>query len=576
MPETVRNKIDLTADPEELFLNPWQDEGLKFLGAPKFFWREIEGAIIDGFSVSSHSEIKAKTQAVIAGINRHKRFRQPVEISSVPAVLEQASFRKSHVMVNEKLILSGASATRLFNAFRAENEGGETAADTALGAYLTRCRDLNAGSKIAVESTFIEPDLDFAVACRNTFNYYHFITESLSQLCVLDSVGFQGKIYFHFPNAEAKQRGFADSFVEALFPEYAGRVFFERAPKDYDLVLTPFDFTGAMGQLPEADLEGLARLAPAGSAPGSLDFQPVLAMNGVSSALLALRARALKAIEGKDFSHLPKRFFVGRGDAESRARPLAGENLLLEHLLRFGFQYVVFEDHTPLEQIALMAGAEMMISQHGAGFTNMLFAAPETYVIELGTLQTAQFRWADFWPLANASRCRYLSFFADFSADNPLLEPQFSTDGIVPTSVSEQGAAQIMAFIVTLLGRIPSMPDGASLCRLGARVLRAGAATEAITLLARHESFVHGDLDLCLLLADCHKVLDEPKSELLALEAAIAADPSRWQTLVRMIWCANRIKKPDVIRWALSQLAADFPDRYAAFVKNHDWVRFVA
>jgi capsular polysaccharide biosynthesis protein len=571
----LRNKVDLTATPETLLLNPWQDRGLKLLCAPAFFWRETKGAIIDGFAVSAHAEINAKTNAFITTVNRQKRFRKCLEINAVPAVVERASFRKSHIATGGKLVLSGASATRLLNSYRVKSSEGRVAASEQLNEYLKQCRAANEGKRIAVENVFVESDLDFAVECRNTFNYFHFITESLCQLCVLDDIGFQGNIYFHFPNQREKQRDFAASFVQALFPEYSGRVFFERAPKDYDLVLTSFEFVGAIGQMPETDLVRLAQIVPDGVVTGSLAFLPILAMNSVNSSLLALRARALKAIEGMDFSHLPTRFFVGRGDAESRARPLAGQNLLIEHLMRFGFDYMVFEDHPPLEQIALMARAEMMISQHGAGFTNMLFASPETFVIELGTLQTAQLRWADFWPLAHAAKCRYISFFADFSTENPVQEPKFSTDGIVPTSVTEKAAAQIMTFVVTLLGQVPTMPDAVSLAQLGMRVLRAGAAAQAIDLLAKHEPMVHGNLDLCLLLADCHKALDEPKSELLALEAAFKADPSRWQTLVRIIWCANRIERPQVIRWALARLAADFPERHDAFVSNHDWVRFV-
>jgi hypothetical protein len=363
--------------------------------------------------------------------------------------------------------------------------------------------------------------------------------------------------------------------VTALFAEYAGRMFFERAPKDYDLVLTAFEFIGGMGQVPQAQLDGIARLAPDNSDVGSAEFHPVLRMNAVNRTLLDLRARALKAIEGHDFSHLPKRFFVGRSLDQSRQRPLAGQGLLLEHLIGFGFEHVVFEDYSPLEQIALMAQAEMMISHHGAGFTNMLFASPDTHVIELGTLQTAQFRWADFWPLANASGCKYIKFFADFAAEDQLREPKFSVDGIVPTFVSEKATAQVMAFVVTILGQSPKVPDSQKFGALAGRVLRAGAAPQAISLLANHRDMVEKDGALCLLLADCHKALDEPKSELLALEAAFKNDPSRWQTLVRIIWCANRIERPEVVRWALTCLAADFPERHDAFVANHDWVRFV-
>jgi len=483
----LRNKIDLDSNPQALFLNPWRDEGLKLLAAPEFVWREIKGAVIEGFAVSAHSEINAKIRSFVAHSKRHKQFQTAIETNTVPVVLDHASFRKSHVMADDKLVLSGASATRLLNAYRWENEKSDPDPVSTLNAYLEDCRTANAGKTLAIEQTFIEPDLDFAVECRNTFNYYHFMTESLSQLCVLDAVGFQGDVYFHFPNQEEKHRNFADAFVEALFPEYAAHVFFERAPKDYDLVLTSFDMLGAVGQMPHADVAGIAEIAPQGSAVGSVEFQPLLAMNSVSTAILSLRARALAAVAKYDFSYLPKRFFVGRGDAQSRSRPLGGEDLLLEQLERFGFQYVVFEELQPLEQIA-----------------------------------------------------------------------------------------QIAAFILTVLGHTPKITNAATLETLGRRVLRAGSPARAVELLEKHSVAVEKNVTLCLLRADCHKALDEPKSELVALEQAYEADPARWQTLVRIIWCANRCERPSVIRWALSHLAADFPDRHDAFVSNHEWVRFVA
>lgn len=574
--EHLRNKIELSTGPDALFLNPWREEGLKLLEQPEYLWREIPSGIIDGFAVSAHDEVNAKIRSFVTHSKRHKQFRTAIEINSVAAVVDRASFRKSHVLAGDKLVLSGSSATRLFNTYRRKNEDSDENPVEALNAYLKSCRTANKGKQLKVELTFLEPDLDFAIECRNTFNFFHFMTESLCQLCVLDSVGFQGNVYFHFPNQEEKQGGFTIAFVEALFPEFTGRVFFERAPKEYDVVLTAFDFGGAMGQVPHEDVSRLEKIAPPASSVSSLEFQPILAMNSVSAALVSLRARALRMIEGHNFSHLPKRFFVGRSDDQSRNRPLAGDALLLKHLKDFGFEYIVFEELHPLEQIALMANAEIMISQHGAGFTNMLFASPDAYVIELGTLQTAQFRWADFWPLAHAAQCRYLSFFADFNATDPLREPVFSEDGIVPPAISEKAAAQIVAFVVTLLGHAPTMPDVETLRVLGRRVLRAGAAALVIGLLSKHEQMVRRDASLCLLLADCHKALDEPKSELLALEQAHSADPARWQTLVRIIWCANRCERTQVIRWALSRLAADFPDRHDAFVSNHDWVRFVA
>jgi hypothetical protein len=206
----------------------------------------------------------------------------------------------------------------------------------------------------------------------------------------------------------------------------------------------------------------------------------------------------------------------------------------------------------------------------------MLFAGPQASVIEIGTLQTAQFRWGDFWPFAHASGCRYVNFFGDYNKDNPLVEPKFGSDGIVPVLLSEKATGQVMAFVVTLLGQYPKLTSTKTLAELAQQVFQVGAYTQADGLLEAHADLVAGNAQLCLLKADCHKALSEPKSELVALDLAYKADPKRWQTLVRMIWCANHCDRPQVIRWALARLQADFPERHAAFLGNHEWVRYIA
>jgi len=574
----VRNKVEFSLPPDALFLNPWRDPGFKLLLEPEFIWREMPMARIEGFAVSSFVEINQKIKASIKTTKEKKAFSKAIEYNAVPVVLEKASFRKSYVMARDRLILSGASGSRLLNKYRWESDDENV--DARLEDFFISCKEYNKEKEIPLYTGFLGPDIDFAIECRNTFNYYHFITESLSQLTLLDTLDFQGNIYFHFPNQEEKQRSFAQDFVTALFPEFEGRVYFERSPKDYKKVLTAYDLIGAHPIIPDRDVAGIERFAPDGLADqkglSSIRTQPILAMNSVSSTILALRKRALKAIEGHDFSHLPRRFYVGRDTRQSRSRHMEGEDLLFDHLKLFGFDYVVFENLSPLEQIALMANAEMMISYHGAGFTNMLFASPDAYVIEIGTLQTAQVRWGDFWPLANAAQCRYVSFFADFKAENPLLEPNFNLDGIVPVFLSEKGTAQVMAFVVTVLGQYPNLISAASLADVARKALQVGAGDHAVRLLEQHADLVRNNAMLCMLQADCHKQQDEPKSELLALDLAYKADPTRWQTLVRMVWCANRCKRPQVIRWALSRLKADFPQRHDAFLGNHEWVRYIA
>ncbi|MEP3442565.1 MAG: glycosyltransferase family 61 protein [Sulfitobacter sp.] len=578
--EQLRNKIELSFDPEEMFFNPWRDEGLKLLRKPEFIWREIPSAKIEGFAVSDHDEINKRIRSFVSKTMRHRSFSKAVEVNLLPAVVDKAEFRKSTVLARGKMILSGASGTRLLNAYRWENEDADFDPEEKLHSYFEKCQKDNSGRKLPVEEVFLENDLDLGIACRNTFNFFHFIVESLSQLTILDDVGFQGNIMFHYPNSEEKRRPFAESFVAALFPEYAGRVFFQRAPKAYDLVMTAFDFNIALGQAPDGDAQLFESLTPQARESGldlsGMEDQQIFEMNSVSSGLLALRRRALKAIESQDFSYLPKRFFVGRDNQSSRRRPMDGEEGLLDHLTRFGFAHVDFEKLSPLEQIAIMAQAEVMVSVHGAGFTNMLFANPDAFVIELGTVQTARYRWKEFWPLAHAAQCNYLTFFADYNDDDPFIEPKFEEHGILPVRLSEKAIAQVVSFIVTILGETPLMPNAKFLSQLARRVLRAGKAENAIALLQAHQDMVKGDVPLCLLLADCHKELGETKSELVALNAAYAADPQRWQTLIRIFWCASNCERPQVVRWALSTLERDFPDRHKAFVANHDWIRFVA
>lgn len=576
----MRNKVEFGLPPDALFLNPWRDPGFKLLLEPEFIWRPMPRARIEGFAASAFGRVNQKINACIKSTKQQKTFSHAIEYNAVPVVLDSVGFRKSYVMARDRMILSGASATRLLNKYRWECTEAGFDGDVRLDGFFSACRDYNHGKDVPVYSGLLETNIDFAIECRNTFNYYHFVTESLSQLTLLDGLDFQGNIYFHFPNQEEKQRPFAQAFVTALFPEFESRVFFERAPKDYKKVLTAYDLIGAHPLMPQQDVEGIEKHATGDMAEekglSDVRFQATLAMNSVSSTVLALRARALRTVEGGDFSHLPRRFYVGRDTRQSRSRHMEGEDLLFDHLKLFGFEYVVFENLSPLEQVALMANAEMMISYHGAGFTNMLFANPDAYVIEIGTLQTAQARWGDFWPLANAAQCRYVNFFADFKSDDPFIEPVFGKDGIVPVFLSEQGTAQLMSFVVTVLGQYPKLSGAVSLEETARKVLQVGAGDHAVRLLEQHDDLVRDNSKLCLLQADCHKQQDEPKSELVALDRAFKADPKRWQTLVRMIWCANRCKRPQVIRWALSRLKADFPQRHDAFLGNHEWVRYVA
>ncbi|MFN4131336.1 MAG: glycosyltransferase family 61 protein, partial [Paracoccaceae bacterium] len=438
----MRNQLDHATEPEALFLDPARDAGVGFLTPPAFWWRLRQAAVIEGFAASGSDAMNARIESHVRQVKRHRTFAQVVEFNVVPVVLTAAAFRKSYAMAGGKALLNGAAGARLLNRVGWERrEDGEG----ALARYFAGCQLANAEARLPLAAA--PEGMDFALECRNTFNYFHFLTETLPQLCVLDGMDFRGRVFLHFPNHSDKTRGFVRGFIQALFPELAERVMLERAPKDYPRVLSAFSFQWTYFQMPPSVIGSLDGLAPSDLSwhghSGSQTTRAVLAMNSVESSLLALRARALRATQGRDFSHLPKRVYIARAPGQARDRQMQGEAALVELLEAFGFARLMFEDLTPLEQIALMAQAEVVVSAHGAGFANMLFANPQATVIEIGTLQTAQSRWGDFWPLAHASGCRYVSFIADHHNDTPQEVPEFNMAGIVAADLTDQGLGRV-------------------------------------------------------------------------------------------------------------------------------------
>lgn len=571
------NQIHFDQPPETLILDPFRTESLRALHAPEFLWRPIPAGRVHGFPASEHRQVNDRITALIAATRRDRQFAQAVEVATVPVHLTDAWFRKSWVTQGESCLISGAAGLRLLNRFVWENEETDPDADATLTQHFDTVQARPGPRRLAVLDQPLPPETPIAIECRNTFNYYHFLTESLCQLCLVAETGLTGPIYLHFPNHEEKTRGFTRAFVDALFPELAHRIRFARSPAHHVSVVVPYNFFSSLYQLSSQDWDALERqFPPTGAWKGrraTRASQTILAGNTVDSSLFKLRARALKAIEGRDVSALPRRFWVTRDDGAARSRAMKGEDQIAEMLRLFGFQEVAFERLAPLDQIALMANAEMMISYHGAGFTNMLFAPPTATVIELGTLQTGMYRWSDFWALAHVSGCRYVTFFADFDAEDPLREPHFSEDGIVPVHLSRAGLARVMPLVVTLLDRIPSFTSAAEVQVLAEDLVQLGEYDRAEALMAAHPGLEQGHVGLSLVLADLADHRSDKAGALAALYSAYHADPSNWVVLIRMLWLARAMQQRELVTTLISTLHDGFPDRFDAFCRVRPWVR---
>jgi capsular polysaccharide biosynthesis protein len=103
------------------------------------------------------------------------------------------------------------------------------------------------------------------------------------------------------------------------------------------------------------------------SAPGNV---PPWAIDFLRSQLMSAPARAAE-----------KRIYLSR--AKASGRKILNEEEIWPFLSRRGFQRVILEEMSLVDQIALFSRAEAVVAPHGAGLTNLVWCAPETKVVEI-------------------------------------------------------------------------------------------------------------------------------------------------------------------------------------------------
>ena len=124
-----------------------------------------------------------------------------------------------------------------------------------------------------------------------------------------------------------------------------------------------------------------------------------------------------------------RRVFISRRDAQTRV--LNDERVLIKALEERGFECPVMSDLTFQEQVELCANAEIIVSTHGAGLTNMLFRAGKPCkVVEIVPARR--------WPLNNiicmynlSQVCRFEYYIYDCgypSEDERLLSQNWHID----------------------------------------------------------------------------------------------------------------------------------------------------
>ena len=136
------------------------------------------------------------------------------------------------------------------------------------------------------------------------------------------------------------------------------------------------------------------------SFPGHLDWVP-------PETIKFLRQTFLSTANLQN-SVYPKRIYISR--AQARGRQVINEENVIDLVSQFGFQTVLLEKLSFLEQVSLFANAEAIISPHGSSLTNLVFCNPDTKVIELFSPHYVR---TDYWILSQQLQLQHYYSLGD-------------------------------------------------------------------------------------------------------------------------------------------------------------------
>lgn len=403
--------------PDDYFFVVGRDQGLSCERNPGWILRPVTGARVRQFACSDYPEV----QQVIER-NLEKRWAEVTptifEINTVPVIAANAVMRGGACEIDGKCLMNGAAGDRLYARYLKHNPGMRSY--RASNRFFMNTRE---NTTLALPEQRALPERpDIAIECRNRRNFYHFVTEALPQL-VHFAERKPKRITFHCRKNDTSE--FSTSFIDALFPDLAGRIEFTDKKRNCRDIVLPLNFRHMIYS------SGDPRVTvPLSSTGADTDWQDMSAhvrrrkfafKNSYDVSLRLLREHALSLIDPVRQTSMPKKIWISRDNTAAgvNSREMVGEHRLVEELKRQGFEQMFFEHMTPLEQISAINAADTIGSFHGAVFAHMMFARPDAHVVEVGSVQTQMHRWGDFLGNAHVSGCRYSMVFADTASDRP-------------------------------------------------------------------------------------------------------------------------------------------------------------
>lgn len=454
-------KFDFGRPPMEMFHMPTLHPGLHYVPPrPGWVMRPAQGGRVRGFAASENEAMRAMQRETIQNFDR-RLMDEVMEINSTPVVMEQAEFCKDGVLIDKRALLNGASGDRVRRKYDLQNS--DKARQDRLADAFARARRRGT-SNLPVWKDPVD-SLDIAIEVKNGFNYYHFTQESLGALAHFSGDDSGRPINLHLPPGDV--RGFIMGFIGAIFPQLADRIRIQHKPTRYKKVRSVYSHRHYLYQVADERIGQTATNITEGRwgrPRHDIIHRRIVGMSSFDSCLRLLRDHALRRVPQSMVAGMPKLVWMGRDESgDARARGIGGHEALLEELTARGFETVIFEHLAPLEQIAAMQAADIVIAPHGAGLVNMAYARPETLVIEIGSRQTQLHRWGVFHSAAHVAGCRYDAVFADImGATNPEGVPPISK-GLLGVTLGKRATDRILRIVAEATGDKSSEP----LCSAG-------------------------------------------------------------------------------------------------------------
>lgn len=437
--------LDLRRDPFDAFHMPSMHAGLSYL-RPRPGWviRPTHSARIGLYAASDRNEVREVQRGHIDS-QRQRMPETVMEVNACPVVLERVEYADSVAAIDGRFLLNGAAGDRLRTWFDLQNATPRVQERLAIALRQGRFGGPFQPPVWHGESR----DLPIALELRNGFNYYHFTLETLAALTHFADDDSGQPIHLHMRKPEL--RDFIPAFIAALFPALAPRVQIHHTPCRYPAVRSVYNHRHYLYQVHDARVDKVT--AKSAHAAWHELRSDQIARRAVIQATFdrsqrLLRDHALRMVTRTMVSAMPRLVWVGRTEGgAARQRALTGAEPLLEGLRARGFETVLFEHLPPLAQIAAMQAADIVVAPHGAGLANMLYARPDSLVIEIGNSQTQLYRWGDFLAGAHAARCAYDTVFCDLSGAEESGSPQTVRDGMLGTHVGRRATDIILSLI---------------------------------------------------------------------------------------------------------------------------------